>query len=592
MRRLCLLLLATAAALASDPDPWRRLDREEGLPSDDVFDLCPGGPDALWAATAGGLVRIESHAIVRVPVPGVARLLAPAPDGAVYALYPSEILRIGARVEERIPLPVDPARFQADVMDTAPDGTLRLRISGRGWQRVAGTGWSEGPAPDPRGDVTFRGEVWRPTRGHGILRRRLTPYFQRVTLPQATRVNALALGRDGAIWCGTENGLARVAPDGAVTSIPELEGQRLGTVTACAVDGEGRLWIGSGSSFPGVWRLADGKAEHLDTIPGHVHRITRDAAGALWFAVLGGSAGEGGGAWCYSGGELHPVTSVALPSERVYDVVARDASGTLWFATLRGVAAYEGPDRVTQYTPATAGLPGEKVWCLCAARDGALWIGYQNAHGVSRLAGGTLTHFGVEDGLCDGNVWAIAEGREGVLWFANASGLSRYDGRRWSCFRNEEGLASEAIWPLLPLKDGSLWIGTLGAGLVHCVPGDHLPPRTRFRAERYPAPATVEWTGRDAWFDTPARDLRYRWRLDGGRWSAPTAETALALDPAPGPHLLEVQAIDRFGNVEDPPASVQVVAGGATDSFPLLPFLAGGALLLALGYVIGRRRGS
>jgi len=136
-------------------------------------------------------------------------------------------------------------------------------------------------------------------------------------------------------------------------------------------------------------------------------------------------------------------------------------------------------------------------------------------------------------------------------------------------------------------------MGTLGAGLVHLDPRDKTPPRTRFRADSYDADAgrTVDvlWTGADAWFDTPAAELRYRSRLDGGPWSAVTAATSVRVTPPAGRHVLEVQAFDRFGNAEDPPARVEIRIASASR----IPYLAVGAVaaaLVAAGFLVGRSR--
>jgi ligand-binding sensor domain-containing protein len=561
-----------------------------------VLDVVSSG-ESVWAATAAGLVRIEAFGMHRAVPAGVARLLAPAQGGQVFALYATGILRVGETVEERIDLPVDPARAQADAMDAMPDGTILLRIGGAGYARPPGGEWRrEGDGPAPRAGTEHQGETWVATRGRGILRRRHVPYFRSVPLPRTPRVHALARSPDGTIWCGTNDGLAAVLPDGTVEETSRIGEDPLGVVTACAVDGDGRVWIGSGSSFRGVYRREDGAWHHLDAIDGYVHRITVDPSGALWFSVLnaeGEPSGSGNGAWCFADGEFRPAPlNVDLPSGRIYDVVARDRRGTLWFATLKGLAAYEGA-RVVRYVAGEPGLLGEKVWCLCAARDGALWIGYQQTPGVSRLAHGIFTHFDVDDGLCDGSVWSITEGKPGVLWFATGSGLSRYDGIVWSSFRNEEGLGEEAIWPLLPMADGSLWIGTLGRGVVHLDPRDRTPPRTRFKADAYEAAegsaVEIAWTGADAWYDTPAAELRYRSRLDGGRWSPATPAMSVRTSPPAGEHTLEVQAIDRFGNVEDPPATVRLVVAGPM-RIPYALAAGAAAALLAAGFLVGRAR--
>jgi len=616
MRPITLFLLIAAGTVAAGEQyPWRSLDRAEGLPSDDVYDLCSSGPDRVWAATAAGLCRIEAHEIrMQGPVDLTPRLVAAAPDRGVYALYVKGIAWVREGAEEWIDLPVDAARAAGAVIASEADGTLWLMGGGEVYSRRPGGGFVKDasrkdlrdllpPPPGPEwqgapfpvhGAIRHRDELWGATRGHGILRTRVRPRFTRHELPGRTRVHALAEGPDGSIWCATEDGLVRIRGEKAEV-IATIDGKPLGTVTACAVDREGRVWIGSGSSFTGVYRLDAGGWTHRGEIDAYVHRITTDPTGAVWFAVLnreGGRPGEGEGAWYFSDGKFQPAPLVSdFPSARVYDVVARDSSGVLWFATLKGLAAYEGEGRLTHYTPESGGLPGEKVWCLCAARDGSLWIGYQAEHGVSRLSRGQATHYDVEDGLCDGNVWSIAEGRPGVFWFATQSGLSRFDGRRWSCFRAEDGLGTAPTWPLLPLADGSLWIGTLGDGAVHLVPDDRSPPRTRFGAARYETvverPVTVTWSGQDAWFDTPRADLWYRWRLDDGGWSKAAPKTALTVEPPEGVHRLEVQAIDRFGNGEDPPQAVEIVVRGSGP--PWLLYAIGAALLVALGVVIGRR---
>jgi sugar lactone lactonase YvrE len=606
MRISLALALLSLAALAADRS-WRSLDRADGLPNDDVRGLCAEGPERVWAATAAGLCRIERHSIQPAGPQGSPRQVIPAAGGGIYALYPDGIARVQEGGHEWIELPFEPAQTPgARLVPSGPAGVLVVTRE-RAFRLPPGGTWTETERPDIDPDrprppfaapvpivdwIEHRGEIWAATRSRGILRRRLRPRFRAHALPGAAHVNALAAARDGSIWCGTERGLALVTPEG-VRSVPTVDGKELGAVTACAVDRDGRLWIGSGSAFTGVYRLDRDRWRHLDTIPAFVHRITLDATGSLWFAVLSVEGG-GQGAWYFKEDGFHPAPAVAsLAAGRVYDVVARDPSGVLWFGTLKGLAAYEGTGRLTHLTPQNSDLRGEKVWCLEPARDGSLWIGYQAERGASRLVRGEFRHYDVEDGLCDGKVWSITEGRPGEIWFATAGGLSRFDGRRWSCFRNEEGLGGEPIWPLLPRPDGSVWIGTLGGGLVHLVPDDDEGPRTRFLATRYEGtagrPVTVSWSGADAWFDTPARRLWYRWRLDDGRWSKAAPRTNAVLDPPAGRYRLQVQAIDRFGNVEWPPAEVPLRVRGSSRLSWLLAVCAAALLALSGGFLLGRR---
>lgn len=420
---------------------------------------------------------------------------------------------------------------------------------------------------------------WHWTVAGGRLRRdRLRPRFVRYLPPRSKRIHALAEGPGGAIWCGTDKGVVRYKDGGFVTMQADL-----GVVTAVEVDRDGVVWIGSGSGFLGTMRYAGGSWDEVAGIDAYVHSIGLDDAGTLWFATLGRPRDpktEGRGAWYWDGKTFR--RPEGLGDRRVYDIAARDPRGTVWFATLNGLVAIEG-SKIVEYTPASGTLAASKVWCLRPGRDGSLWIGYQRGQGgASRLARGSVTHFRQADGLCNDEVWSIVEGKPGVFWFATAAGLARYDGRRWSCFR----FTKRGLWPVLPLDDGSVWVGSLGDGLWKVDPGDEAPPRTRVEL----AGDAILWRGTDAWFDTPADRIWYRWRVDSGRWSQASPKTSLPLARlAPGRHTVEVQALDLFGNAEDPPAAIEVVVPGAY-RFPYLIVLAGAALAAIL--LLFRRRGS
>ncbi|MFQ5844308.1 MAG: two-component regulator propeller domain-containing protein, partial [Planctomycetota bacterium] len=441
--------------------------------------------------------------------------------------------------------------------------------------------------------IRHQGRLWCATRGLGILRRREEPAFRGTSIPDAREVVSLAVAPDGSVWCGTENGLAHVRGR-IVERVTHIDGEPLGLVTACAVDRSGRLWVGSGSAWTGVYRRDPEGWKRFGREQGFVdafvHRISTDSTGRLWFSTLNTAdqpQEEGQGAWFFAGGVFQrSPANPDLPSGRVYDVIVRDPAGVLWFATLRGLAAYRR-GVVTEYGT-EQGLLGEKIWCLHAAREGGVWIGYQHGeHGVSLLRGERVRHFNVEDGLCDGDVWSIAEGEPGVFWFATGNGLGRYDGLRWSSFRAHEGIGAHHVWPLLPAGDGRLWMGTVdrtvGGRLVELVIRDRERPQTRLDPPGRPPesgrPFTLSWRGTDAWFDTPSADLWYRTKVDGGAWSAASPRRRLSLRLDAGRHRVSVQAIDRFGNAETPPAVIDVPVERAA--------AAPGAILVAVGAGLG-----
>jgi signal transduction histidine kinase/ligand-binding sensor domain-containing protein/CheY-like chemotaxis protein/HPt (histidine-containing phosphotransfer) domain-containing protein len=75
-------------------------------------------------------------------------------------------------------------------------------------------------------------------------------------------------------------------------------------------------------------------------------------------------------------------------------------------------------------------------------------------------------HLSVEDGLAQETVLAMAQDRDGFMWFGTQAGLSRFDGYRFVNFRNVAGdpttLPSNWIRVLHVDGKGRLWIGSDG----------------------------------------------------------------------------------------------------------------------------------
>ncbi len=74
-----------------------------------------------------------------------------------------------------------------------------------------------------------------------------------------------------------------------------------------------------------------------------------------------------------------------------------------------------------------------------------------------------------EDGLSVSVVYALAQDRQGFLWFGSEDGLNRYDGKEFVVYKhdpdNPDSLGHNWVDTLLVDRDGRLWIGTTGGGL-------------------------------------------------------------------------------------------------------------------------------
>jgi signal transduction histidine kinase/ligand-binding sensor domain-containing protein len=77
----------------------------------------------------------------------------------------------------------------------------------------------------------------------------------------------------------------------------------------------------------------------------------------------------------------------------------------------------------------------------------------------------SFTHLSVADGLSHHDVRAIAQDKQGFMWFGTwLGGLNRYDGYTFKVYRHdgqdERSLAGDTIWALYVDRAGVLWVGT------------------------------------------------------------------------------------------------------------------------------------
>jgi len=77
-----------------------------------------------------------------------------------------------------------------------------------------------------------------------------------------------------------------------------------------------------------------------------------------------------------------------------------------------------------------------------------------------------FAHLSAENGLSSNSVLAIAQEKNGFLWFGTRSGLNRYDGRRFRLYlqnsKDSTSLSANNIMSLLSDSDNTLWVGSSG----------------------------------------------------------------------------------------------------------------------------------
>ncbi|WP_457652411.1 ATP-binding protein [Rhodocaloribacter sp.] len=265
-------------------------------------------------------------------------------------------------------------------------------------------------------------------------------------LPVKT-VTALLQTRDGYLWAGTQEGLARF--DGLGSDI----------IHALFQDREGSLWIGAESG--GLERLWNGKFTPYTTKEG----FPADAAYAVYEAADGSiwAGSQGGGVTRLRDGTFRAFTTAdGLPHDYVFSL-AGDAGENLWIGTAKGLVHYRA-GAFTTFTTAD-GLPANAVYALSSDSQDNLWIG--TTGGLVRYRDGAFTTFTTADGLSSNDITVILEGRNGALWVGTYDGGLNLmiDGKVAARYTTTDGLLSNYVLTLYEDADGVLWFGLREGGL-------------------------------------------------------------------------------------------------------------------------------
>jgi signal transduction histidine kinase/ligand-binding sensor domain-containing protein len=338
----------------------------------------------------------------------------------------------------------------------------------------------------------------------------LPSYFLRVRqteegLPH-NAVSAVVQTRDGYLWLGTYDGLARF--DGATFTVfdnnntPEMRNSR---VTSLFEDGEGNLWIGHETGE--LTRCRDGHFKAVEVTAAWESRrildIGSDQTGKIWLL------NEEGRMASVNGDE---VSAPNAGTSTTIAVLERGHDGRIWMLYGGVVFALENGRLIPLV--ADSETIGGYVTGICAGRDGGLWIvsggrvrkwdGHAlvddlgpapwDPSPISKvietrdgyLAVGTLEkglylilpHRGViafnrENGFPHDWVRSLEEDREGTLWAGTGSGgLVALRAGKVTTVDAPDKWQGRVVLSVNAAKDGALWIGTEGAGLYRLLDGE------------------------------------------------------------------------------------------------------------------------
>ncbi len=233
----------------------------------------------------------------------------------------------------------------------------------------------------------------------------------------------------------------------------------------------------------------------------------------------------------------HTAWTVSDGAPPIIYALAQGADGYLWLGTASGLYRFDGA--VFEPIPLRdAGPAPSRILTMMAARDGAIWVGYENGDiavyrdGVLRLDRSVPR--------TDANMLDLTEGRDGAIWarvYRGERGLLRGANGRWEEIGEKWGFPAE--WPedLLAARDGAIWVAT-GRSILVLRPGSKRFERV---ARETSAPGLSEDSAGRIWLS----DRQGTRVLYGPPGSKPGAAFPTASFPGWPDHL----RFDRDGNL-------------------------------------------
>ena len=524
--------------------------------------------------------------------------LSIAPDGSIWVATDEDgIARIqGYRIHtygQEAGLP--PGKIRGILAD--PNGTVWIGTEAHGIWRLTGGVISQ---PDGLGgdqdrdirDIHFdrEGSVWMAT-DQGLQRirnARFKTYGVEHGLP-TEYVQTTMEASDGAIWIGTQNGVARLFEGKVDSDFPEI-GEVY--VYSLAEDARGRVWIGTRN---GIWIYDEGSLTHRTAASGHLPHDVVFALSAgpsgIW---MGGRLGV---ALLTDDGFTNMSSEQGLSSNDV-TTIYETAEGDLWVGTYdAGLDLVRGDSVVANY------IAGAYITVLYEDHDRDLWVGIRgggSGGGLALLKGGILYEFREEHGMLSDIVSSILEDEDGGIWMTSNVGASRVQKSMLldfahnriqtitpEVFTDRDGLRTREFnggtqpsgWAG---SDGRLWLpGPQGLVSVNPYEKNDVAPYViieHFRADEYhgrgdvdtvlePGTQRFEFTFTAPSFVAPGK-TSFSYRLEGydRGWvqlGAGGSRQAVYTNLAPGVYTFRVRAQNGDGVWSENEASV---------TFELVPF--------------------
>ena len=296
------------------PEPelgWMNLNRTNGLPQDWIRCFAEDREHNLWIGNSGGLVVLRPRSVVMYNPPNL--------------------------WEGRPVLAITQAR----------DGAVWAASEGAGLYRFHNGSWTN-YNPDSGLLNTFvwsvsedsQGNIWAGTWGGGLFQLEGNQFTRKFDLDQrGEAVTALQECPAGALWIGTRDGLIRWSSN-RLERFASQGGVAAGDIRALAAGRDGRLWIGTQGS--GLGWFQNGQfhtVRETDGLPrDYILSLYEDTDRTLWIGTLDK------GLCRYRDGRFTVINMEHGLPNNVIGHIEDDELGNLWLNTQRGLVRVSKKD--------------------------------------------------------------------------------------------------------------------------------------------------------------------------------------------------------------------------------------------------------
>ncbi|MBD0400023.1 two-component regulator propeller domain-containing protein [Flammeovirga sp. EKP202] len=277
--------------------------------------------------------------------------------------------------------------------------------------------------------------------------------FDQIDQLPSKNITALFEDSKGALWIGTDHGIARYFNQ-FISSFSK--NKEIGKHIVCSIleDHEGNYWVGTYQH--GAYRLNLGQFTS--------YGVEQGLTGNFVYSISEGISNDeillatNGGITVYQNNAFTPHWfNSQLKTKSVKDVFV-DSKENTWIASKRGLTKIDRYQKVTHYTKKD-GLSNNYARFTFEDAYGNIWVGTIDGLNILQKDGRFKT-FTTQDGLTNNFILSIFEDNQKKLWICTKGGVTTYKNGKFYNFTKLHQLNSEPVFKVIQDHRGVIWYGT------------------------------------------------------------------------------------------------------------------------------------